>query len=110
MEAKVFYRVGTVFGHQGLWYDRDGNFTGLIHSKFQHLKSSQLEMPFDPVVVGYLSATQTLPDLHEWFSEWCIEQLRPHGFAVLEYIAFDYKSVGTHWLINKETSALNRTF
>lgn len=110
MTPKVFYRVGTVTGHQGLWYDRDGNFTGLIHSKYQHLKSSKLEMPFDPNVVGFLSATQTLEELHEWFSEWCIEQLRPFGFVVLEYVATDYKSVGSHWLINQRTSILNRVF
>lgn len=108
MKPALFYRVGTLFGEQGLWYDQNGVFTGLIHAKFSYLKSSRLEMPFDENVVGYLSATHTLQELDEWFSDWCLSHLRAQGFAIMEYVATDYKHNGMHWLISQQSSILTR--
>ena len=66
---KVFYRVANTETEQGLWYDFKGQFTGLIHSKFDFCMNTKLPMPFDPNIVGWLSATDTLEDLFNWFSK-----------------------------------------
>jgi hypothetical protein len=108
VSLKTFYRVGHILTGQGLWYDAHGNFTGLIHGKFSFLKSSELEMPPDPEVIGYLSAVLTLEELKNWFSDWDIRMLEPHGFRVMEYVASDYKFRNGHYLINQQTSILNR--
>ena len=47
MEKKIFYRVANNQTEQGLWYDFAGNFTGLIHSKFDFCLNTKLPMPFD---------------------------------------------------------------
>ena len=48
METKLFYRVANKETNQGLWYDQKGNFTGLIHGRFDFCENTNLPMPFDP--------------------------------------------------------------
>src|ERR1044072_4803187 len=88
---KRFFRVCDVFTHQGLWYDQEGRFTGLIHDIFNFCMNSELQMPFNRDVVGYLSATGTLEDLFSWFSKEDILKLQDHRYGVYEYWSDDYK-------------------
>lgn len=66
METKLFYRVANHETQQGLWYDFKGNFTGFIHDKFNFCTNNKLPMPYDPNIVGWLSATETLDELFNW--------------------------------------------
>ena len=101
---KKFYRVCNINNRQGLWYDQDGNFTGLIHNEFNFCKNCTLQMPFDPDIIGYLSATDTLETLFDWFTMEDIQQLENFGFCIHEYDAVDYKFYQNHWVINQATS------
>lgn len=105
--TKLFYRVGTD-STEGLWYDKDGNFTGLIHTKFDFCANSKLEMPFDPEIVGFLSVADSLEHLYWWFSRNDIRNLQGYGFHILEYSASDWKFYEPfqHNVINQRTSIL----
>lgn len=58
---KLFYRVGTDT-KEGLWYDKDGKFTGLIHDKFKWCFASALQMPFED---GKLIKEVTLDEIRK---------------------------------------------
>ena len=107
---KVFYRVANTETEQGLWYDFKGQFTGLIHSKFDFCMNTKLPMPFDPNIVGWLSATDTLEDLFNWFSKEDIERLEEHGYFITVYEATEYKFHQTHWVIKQDSSTLVGSF
>lgn len=104
MEKKIFYRIGNTETEQGLWYDFEGNFTGLIHNEYNFCTNNKLEMPFDPEVVGWLSATNILEDLFNWFTKEDIRQLEEHGYRIGVYEAIDYKFHNGHFLIKQDTS------
>ena len=101
---KKFYRVSNLETQQGLWYDMQGNFTGLIHDKFNFCMNHKLPMPFDPDLVGWLSATESLEDLFNWFSKEDIERLEKHGWFITVYEAENVKQYKNHLVICKETS------
>ena len=101
---KIFYRVGNVKTQQGLWYDFNGNFTGLIHGQYNFCSANVLPMPFDQQVVGWLSATDTLENLFYWFTKDDLKLLEPQGFFIGVYSATDYRQYENHWLINQATS------
>lgn len=103
---KLFYRVANTETEQGLWYDFKGQFTGLIHSKFDFCTNTKLPMPFDENIVGWLSATDTLDSLFNWFSKEDIERLEEHGYFITVYEAVDYKFHQNHWVIKQDTSNL----
>ena len=103
-----FYRVGNIESEQGLWYDMAGNFTGLIHNKYNFCKNAALQMPFDEKLQGYLSVVPDLIDLFEWFSIGDIKRLEEFGYRCMRYSAIDYKWHNNHWLINKNTSKLEK--
>lgn len=106
MIAKEFYRVGNIKTEQGLWYDQNGNFTGLIHNEFDFCMNKDLPMPFDEDIVGWLSTTDTLEDLFNWFSREDIKQLEKHGYYISIYKATDYREKYNHYVINQESSEL----
>lgn len=101
-----FYRVGNINTKQGLWYDMEGNFTGMIHNELNFVKNRDLQMPFDPNVVGYLSAVSTLESLSAWFNLDDLKGLYPHGYRVLIYESEDYKTYNGHYLIDSKTSRI----
>ena len=69
MDKKIFYRVSNTETNQGLWYDMEGNFTGLIHTKFNFCLNHELPMPYDKEIVGWLSTTDELDALLHWFTK-----------------------------------------
>jgi len=106
IRAKTFYRVCNENTKQGLWYNYDGSFTGLIHDKFNFCKNTELKMDFDPELVGWLSATNKLEDLWAWFSEDDIKELQKHDWYIYKYMVDDYKFYDRfqHYVISQETS------
>jgi len=106
---KTFYRVANSETNQGLWYDRQGNFTGLIHDKFNFCKNRDLQMPFDKDIVGWLSATDDLESLWHWFSKEDIENLEKHGYFITSYTSSSYRYHNNHWVICEKTSLIKKT-
>jgi hypothetical protein len=102
--SKIFYRVAKLETKQGLWYDYQGKFTGLIHDKFSFCKNKDLQMPYDPEVVGWLSSTETLDELMNWFDINDITRLEEYGYRVVMYEATQYKFHNNHWLIKQDSS------
>ncbi len=107
----LFYRVGNPLTEQGLWYDMEGRFTGLIHDKFKFCQAAGLLMPYDPELVGFLSATESLEELYKWFPEAEIKQLQEMGLRVHVYEAENVKFYAPyqHKVIEQKTSRLVET-
>jgi hypothetical protein len=105
---KLFYRVG-VETNQGLWYNKDGKFSGLIHTKFNWCNASKLQMPFEKELIGYLSVADSLEHLYQWFSKKELLKLQEIGFNIYEYKSKDYKfyDLYKHSVINQESSTIN---
>jgi hypothetical protein len=108
-EKRLFYRVG-VDTAEGLWYTPEGEFTGKIHNELNWLNASELEMPYDEEVIGYLSVVDDIEHLFQWFTEEEIIKLQELGFKVYEYEATDWKfyELYQHNLINQESSIIIR--
>lgn len=70
-----YYRVCNINTLQGLWYNYNGEFIGLIHNTFDFCENSSLEMEFDETLVGWLSATDSLESLWKWFPQEDIKEL-----------------------------------
>lgn len=109
MKKKTFYRVANVTTNQGLWYNIDGEFTGLIHKKYSFCRSNILPMPFDENVIGYLSCTDTLEELFEWFPKEDIIKLEEHGYYLTVYESIDYKPYHNHWVFNQYNATVIKT-
>lgn len=105
---KKFYRVCNTQTQQGLWYRFDGIFLGLIHAEFSFCKHKNLMMDFDEELVGWLSATDTLESLYEWFPKKDIKKLQKHGWFIHVYETDDYKFYEKfqHLVINQNKSKL----
>ncbi len=106
MENNIFYRVCHKDTLQGLWYDYKGQFTGLIHNEFDFCLNNELEMEFDEEIVGWLSATDSLDTLWNWFPKDDIIKLQEHGWFVFKFEASDVKFYERfqHLIIKQDTS------
>jgi len=87
----TYFRVCHRETLQGLWYSFDGRFTGLIHEDFSFCQNKDLKMDFDPSIVGWLSATDSLENLWRWFSKEDIKRLQEHGWFIHEFSAKEVK-------------------
>lgn len=105
---KRFYRVCNTETQQGLWYDFTGKFTGFIHDKFNFYKNTELKMEFDEELVGYLSATDSLDTLYNWFTKEDIIKLQEHGYFIHVYETDDFKFYERfqHQVISQKNSIL----
>lgn len=105
-----FFRVNNYRTGQGLWYDWRGDFTGLIHKKFDFCQHRDLAMDFDPDLVGWLSVTPTLEELYHWFPEDDIRELAKHGWYVHEYEVAEedcrFYERFQHWVIRQGSEKL----
>lgn len=82
---KKFYRVCNPDTQQGLWYQFNGEFTGLIHNEFNFCKNNELKMDFDDELCGWLSATDSLETLYHWFTKEDIIKLQEYGWFIHVY-------------------------
>jgi len=108
MKKKIFYRVGNTDTGQGLWYSIDGEFTGLIHDKFDFCMNKDLPMPYDPEIIGWQSTTDKFDDLFFWFALEDISRLEEFGYRIAVYEATEYKFYKNHWVMKQDTSILKR--
>ena len=106
METKIFYRIANTETNQGLWYDIEGNFTGLIHSKFDFCANTKLPMPYDENIVGYLSTTDKLVDLFNWFTKDDIIKLEEYGYFITVFESDDYLTYENHWIIKQDSAKI----
>ena len=104
--SKLFYRIAHKDTQQGLWYDSEGNFTGLIHKELNFCMNRDLQMPFDSELVGWLSATDSLEDLFNWFSKEDIKRLEDYGWFITVYETDKFKQYKNHLVICQETSII----
>lgn len=107
---KTFYRVSHDETQQGLWYNINGGFTGLIHNQMNFCKNNELLMDFDEEIVGYLSAVPTIDDLYKWFTREDIYKLQEHNFFIHTYESDDFKFYERfqHYVINQNNSKLTQ--
>jgi len=103
---KTFYRIANTETNQGLWYDSKGIFTGLIHNEYNFCTNNELPMPFDNEIVGWLSATDSLEDLFNWFTKEDIKRLEKYGYFITTYEAEKVKQYKNHLVICQETSVI----
>ena len=110
MDTKTFFRVSNIETHQGLWYNSKGQFTGLIHDKFNFCMNNELKMDFDETLRGYLSTTDQYNTLFNWLSKEDIKRLQEHNYFIHEYEASDYWFYERfqHWVVNQETSIITK--
>lgn len=106
MKNKLFYRVCHKDTLQGLWYDYKGLFTGKIHQEFDFCTHNKLEMDFDEEIVGWLSATDSLETLYQWFPMVDILKLQEHGYYIHTFEATEQRFYERfqHIVINQATS------
>lgn len=104
--SKLYYRIAHQETNQGLWYNSKGEFTGLIHNEFNFCINKDLPMPFDSAIVGWLSATDSLEDLFNWFSKEDILKLETHGWFITIYEAEKAKQYKNHLVICQQTSVV----
>lgn len=103
MKTKIFYRVANKSG-QGLWYNQQGEFTGLIHNEYSFCKNSNLLMPYDKNIVGWLSAAKTGSELQQWFPVEDLLKLEEFGYYFTVYETTQYKKYANHWIIKQDKS------
>jgi len=101
---KEYYRIAHKDTGQGLWYNSSGEFTGLIHNEFNFCMNTSLPMPFDKDLIGWLSATDSLEDLFNWFSKSDISELEKYGWFITVYESEKAKQYKNHLVICQETS------
>ena len=107
---KTFYRVCNLVTMQGLWYDYKGEFTGLIHEKFKFCLNNELRMDYDPEIVGWLSATDSMDSLWNWFTKDDIKELQKHDYFIHVFEAEEEKFYERfqHIIIKQETSIVTQ--
>lgn len=111
MERKLFYRVENPDTVDGLWYNKDGTYTGRIHTEeFSQLRLCELPMPYDEEILGWVSVTDSLETLKVWFNDEDMAILRPKGFKVTEYESDEYRSVDGHWVMKQNSAKFLRAF
>lgn len=90
----TLYRVGKRIGQDGLWYDKDGNKTGLIH-KLKEGNAKHLPMDKHPIFrsdgYNWISTTDTIEMLPKWFSENDMKELIPQNYEVFKIDVSEYR-------------------
>jgi hypothetical protein len=101
------FRVENPNSHQGLWYDKDGNFNPFI-TKMTDAKSKDL--PMDPDLETYkaggtawISGCDSLPDMHNWFSVQDLIELEGAGYNLYRFLVSGYRQVPGHVIFTRES-------
>jgi len=90
----TLYRVGRRLGQDGLWYDKEGRETGLIHKLTEGNAGA---LPMDPHPIfnsdGYkwISTTDTVEMLPHWFSENDMRELLDQDYEVFKIEVSGYR-------------------
>ena len=108
----IYYRISHHTYEQGLWYNKEGEFTGLIHNDFKFCTNSHLLMDYDLEIVGYISVADSVEHLFQWFPVKDVIELQKHGYYITAYESDDSKFYEKyqHTVINQNTAKLLFTF
>jgi len=104
--SKLFFRVQHP-NDIGLWYNGNAEFTNEIQKL--NLNCANLDMSFDDNCSGgFLSCTDSLDSLYDWFSREELLKLVDNGYNVLAYQAMEHKfhEKFKHFLFKKEGSII----
>jgi hypothetical protein len=103
---KKIWRVENPDANHGLWYNTDGSFNNFIVDKMVDAKCRDLPMGFDENMIlgsqAWISATDSIEELHNWMSESDIRQLSAAGFHLNEYDVSDYRQVPGHVVFTRD--------
>lgn len=108
---KIFYRVQQNDTTKGLWYDRDGTFNGRIEDDFSWLRASSLPMePNVETAGGWLSATDSIETLFDWFNPVELKRLQSNNIYTYAYhaTAFKWYDPYQHHLIRDDSPVIGR--
>lgn len=80
----------------------------LIHEKFNFCLHRDLKMDYDPELVGWLSATDSLETLYNWFPEKDILELQKHDYFIHVFETDNHKFYERfqHQIIHQASSKL----
>lgn len=91
---QTLYRVGHAQGNDGLWYDKDANYTGKIHT-LKDGAAAQLPMGYHPIFsqggVAWRSVTCKVEDIAKWFSESDMMELLQRGYQLEGYVVSGHR-------------------
>lgn len=90
----LLYRVGKSDSLNGLWYDKNGSYTGLIHNLSEG-NAALLPMGPHPIFRTdghhWISTTDSLEMLKNWFSEQDMTELTEQGYELLKIEVSGYR-------------------
>lgn len=103
--ARLF-RVENPLSKQGLWYREDGTFNPFIQTALTNAIAKDLPMGFDPAFkvegLDWISATDSLPELKNWFSPKDLQELQSLGYSLFEFDVTRYRKLNGHAVFAKE--------
>lgn len=108
--GKFFYRIGHPDSGNGLWYDKNGKWTGLAVDKY-NLRAGAIPMGYDPLIRNWISVTDTIEKLDNWFTPDEMKVLAADGYELIIFWleandkrCVEYQVPHTevkHWLVHK---------
>lgn len=108
--GKFFYRIGHSDPGKGLWYDKNGKWTGFAVEKY-NLRAGAIPMEYDPLIRNWISVTDTIHKLDNWFTLDEMKVLAADGYDIIifslnesdkRYVEYQVPHTDVkHWLVHK---------
>lgn len=101
----IIFRIENQQSNQGLWYDKNGNYSPFINS-LPNAKCKDLPMDFDPTYqdggLQWLSGCSDMQQLRSWFSEQDLIYLSNAGYNLYRFEVSDFRQVPGHVIFTRE--------
>ncbi len=92
--------------NEGLWYNDNGEFTGLINTKYTFCKANSVLMPFREELKNTKSIVTSLEELFNWFPKEDIIKLYEFGYTLdvyeINFCDINFNSEFNHFFISSE--------
>lgn len=92
---QTLYRVANKQTEEGLWYQKDGTYSGLI-TRVEGALCQHVPMAFDPSIRGFLSACDNTSDMSNWFSLVDLKNLYSRGYRLYRLGVTGYNQHNGH--------------
>jgi len=98
----IVYRIEHKDTENGMWYNKDGSYNGLIH-ELSNAQAKDFPMDYDEKysLKNLISGVKDFNQLLEWFSRRDIEELMERGYQIYKFIAKEYEVEDTQVLFRK---------